>query len=235
MAITVEQQRRATNGTAQTFNVIYSPAPTENNLLVAVLGHDEVGEDISDITSSGWIRMNTFDAAAVAPDLRLSVWAKFAGAAESTTVAFDLGEVNRRAHGRAIEVSGHLFTALQPEDTADQTTGEDGSSVSSNQVDSALVIPANLIGIIHVFMLGNITDPSVSWDSGVTLIDDWSNNFRGSALGYLEGADTQQPTASWTTATPVGHQFVVIGEGAAPVPESTLLRGSNFQVRPASQ
>ncbi len=237
MAITIEQNQRGTNGTAQTFNVIFSPAPTEDNLLIATLGHDETSADISDLTSSGWRRLNTFGAVAPAPDLRMSAWAKFAGAAEPTTVAFDLGEVNRRAHGRLLEISGHLFTELPVENTADQVTGEDGSAVSSNQVDSSLVIAAELVGIIHIYMLGNITDPSVSWDEGVTIVDDWSNNFRGSAIGYLEGEATAQPTASWTGATPVAHQFVLSGVGSEPPPPpptSNVLKGSSFQVRRAA-
>ncbi len=231
MAITVEQNQRNSNGLAQTFVVTYSPAPSEDNLLIATVCHDEVLDDASDITSSGWTRLNTFDATAITPDNRLSMWAKFAGSSEATAVNFDLGEVNRRAHGRILEISGHLFDDLEAEDTADQVTGENGSNVTSNQVDSALVIPPFLIGIIHVGMQGTITDPSVAWDESVTLIDDWSSNFRGSAIGYLEGGATAQPTATWTGARPVGHQFVVVG---IQPPNTKLLRGSSFRVSPAS-
>lgn len=231
MAITIDQTAFATNTLAQTFNVVYGATPTEGDLLVAFLWHDETSADIADLTSGGWIRMGTFLAAGLTPDFRISVWAKFAGASEPTTVAFDIGEVNRRVHGWAIEISGFLFDTLQAEDTADQVDNEETIAGISNQVDAALTIPAGVIAVAMIGMTGTITDPSVSWDSGVTTIADASANFRGSGIGYLEGSDTQQPTASWTGSRTNAHLFIIVG---VPPPSSKLLTGSSFQIRPAS-
>ena len=228
MAITIEQAVRNTNSLAQTFNVTFSPAPTEGNLLIATLWGDEASTDIADITSTGWTRVNTVVGSLGGFDHRLNVWAKFAGAAESTTVAFDMGEVNRRVHGHAVEISGHQFTELDTADAGDQVSNFQDVGGTSNQVDAALTIPIGVIAIAHVGMNNTITASSGSWDSGVTAIDaGYSSNFRGSMIGYLEGADEQQPTASWTGSRANGHQFVVVG---VPPPVSTILKGSSFRV-----
>lgn len=234
MAISVVQSAKSNNGLAQTFNTVFSSAPTEGNLLIAALRHDETSADIADLTSSGWTRMQTVLFSAFSPDYRLSVWAKFAGAGESSTIAWDIGEVNRRSHGWGVEISGAAFSTLPTEDTADEVNGDETVASGSNQVDNSIDVPEDLLAFCIVGMIGTITGGTVSWDSGVTTIDDYSANFNGSGVGVIEGPVTVQPTVTWTGNRQSFHALIIVGEPPPPVPESAVLRGSSFQVRPAS-
>lgn len=225
MAITVQQGAFATNTLAQTFSVVLTDTPVEGAPLVAFLWHDELTVvDAADITSAGWVRMNThlfpFGAGV---DFRTSVWAKFAGAAETKTTAFDLGEVNRRAHGFVIEFTGATFTLLPAEDTASKVTHENTVAGATNTVDSALAIPAPLMAVSLVGLTGTMTIDSFAFDSGLTKIGDANSNFRGTGLAFLEGADTQTPTATWTGNRTNGQMFVLIGANVDVVPFGSSL------------
>ncbi len=233
MAVTTVQINLGQNGLNQTFNAVFVSGPIQDNLLVALLWHDEIGSDIADISSAGWTRMNTFGHAleVAAPDWRISIWAKFAGASESSTIAVDLGEINRRAHLWIVEFSGQGFTELPAEDTATMVSHANVTGGETNQVDAALDVPAGLLAMAMVGMVNTITDPSVSWDGDMVTDADASANFRGSAFGHLDGADNEQPTVTWTGARANAQMFVLLGVG---VPPSIILEGSSFRVSPSS-
>ena len=224
----VVQNTKATNGLAQTFNNTYSSGPTEGNLLVALIWHDEAGTDIAALTSSGWTRMGTVAALLGAVTYRMSVWAKFAGAAESTTVAWDLGEVNRRSHGYAVEFSGVDMDAIPGTDSAAFVSGvNQPGGTTSNQVDNPIDIGIGQFGLAMVG-LSSTSASAPTWASEVTPIDNWSINFRGSGIGFFDppGEDLQ-PTATWGSSRPNIQGVFVIGEALVPV---TFKRHSSFQI-----
>lgn len=219
MAITIEQHDRATNGLSQTITANFGATPTTGNLLLACLGHDEANDDSSSMTSSGWTRMATYDATDVVPfNLRLGIWAKFAGAAEATAVIWDIGEINRRAHAHVVEISGSPFTTLAAVDAAVSVGGQDVNTRADIQVDSAIDIDDEQIGLSLTFLLGTFTDGSGAVAPGFTVIDDYSTNFRGSILAYIEGGGSLQPTASWLTIRVPAQIFVALGVPAPPPP-----------------
>lgn len=202
----------ATNNLEQTFNVVLPATPIEGNILIAFLWHDETGVDVATITSAGWRRMNTHPFPfGGSPDFRISIFAKFVGASETTTTSFDLGEANKRAHGFVIQFSGQGFTELADEDTADKVTHENTGAGTSNQVGAALTIPADMFAVTMVGLTGVMTIGSFAFNSGMTKIGDANSNFRGSGMAWLDGADDQQPTATWTGSLINAQMFVVIG------------------------
>ncbi len=212
MAVTKVQIKFGTNTLDQTFSAgAWDPAPIQGNLLVACLWHDEIETDVADISSAGWTRMNTFLASGLST-FRLSVFAKFAGVSEDAAVSVDLGEADRRAHLWVVEWSGQGFSVLPAKDTAAKVTKENTVSGTSNQVSASLVVPAGLIAVAHVGMTGTITDPSVAWDGDVVFGADANANFRGSAFGWLDGVDNEQPTATWIGSRTNAQMFVIIGE-----------------------
>ena len=233
MAVTIEQSANSTNTLAQTFNTVFSSGPTEGNLLVALLWHDELSTDVEDLTSSGWERQATsvFDLGGF--DYRASIWAKFAGAGESSTVAWDLGEVNRRAHGWAVEISSAPFSELEAEDTADSVDAETDPAGTSNQVDSAIAfIQGQLAFAICGTTNTSATEPNWAADPAVTDIGTGlSSNFRATGIGFAEDPGSIQPTATWGTSRQATQIVAVIG---IPPPASLALKGSNFHVTPAS-
>lgn len=227
---TVVQDTKNTNTLAQTFNNTLGGTPAQGNLLVAFLFHDENSTDVASLTSSGWLRMATASADLGGIVYRISIWAKFAGASESTTIAWDLGEVNRRAHGYVAEYSGSEVTALNAEDGATFVQGERDPAGTSLQVDSPIEIGNGQLGITMIGCAG--TSPTTpSWASEVTEHEDWSNNFRASAIGYTDPAVTIQPTATWGTNRTAIEISVALGE---PPPSTKCLTGSTFRVTPAS-
>ena len=151
---TIAQDTKATNTLAQTFSCTYSGSPTENNLLIAFLFHDETSADIADLTSSGWTRVGTAVGTLSSVDYRISIWAKFAGAAESTTVAFDLGEVNRRAHGYAVEYTDAPLTPIPAADSALVSQGVVDSGATSNQVDDPVDVAAVQFAVAMIGLNG---------------------------------------------------------------------------------
>lgn len=196
MAIAHVQSVVSTNTLAQTFNSIYGSGPTNGNLLVACLFHDETLQDVASLTSSGWTRQGTFDATTLTTDGRQSIWAKIAGAAESQTVAWDIGEVNRRAHGYALEFSGFI-ESIANLDGATLSGGENNVGGSSIQVAASVSgrVDSLLIGLGGGWGSGL---SAFSWNSSLTTQIQSSANFRGSAVGWKEGSATDQPTLSWT-------------------------------------
>lgn len=227
MAAVVEQSTKASNGLSQTFNITFSPAPTEGNLLVAFLFHDEASADIATITSSGWTRMATVVYTLSSFDYRLHVYAKFAGASESTTVAVDLGEPNRRTHGWAVEFSGSEVTELNAEDAATQVSTDNGTVAStSNQVDDPIDIGAGQLGLAIAGTTSSSTVPP-SWASEITNIDNWNSNFKATGIGYADPpAVGIQPSASWNTTRQNVQLCIALG---VPPPMSTVLAGSTFR------
>ena len=225
---TVAQDTKNTNTLAQTFNCTYSGAPTEGNLLIAFLFHDETSTDIATITSSGWTRVGTAVGSLSSVSYRISIWAKYAGAAESTTVAFDIGEVNRRAHGYAVEYTGAPLTPIPATDSALVSQGVVDSGATSNQVDDLVNVAAVQFAVAMIGLNGTSTT-TPSWAGGeVTENEDWSNNFRASAIGYIDGPVSDvQPTASWGTSRASIQAVFVLG--AAPDPLVIKAR-SSFQV-----
>lgn len=227
---TVVQDTKNTNSLAQTFNNTYGATPTEGNLLVAWIFHDENLDDVADLTSSGWTRMATVEATLSGLDYRISLWAKFAGSSESTTVAWDLGEANRRAHGYAVEFSDVQVTELNAEDAAVFVSGAETSVGTSNQVDDSIEIQAGQLGLAMVGLNG--TSPTTpSWASEVTEHEDWSNNFRASAVGYVDPGATVQPTATWGSNRHSLQMVVALG---VPPPVSKALKRSSFTVTKAA-
>lgn len=235
MAATVVQANVATNGLAQTFNNTYTGGPVEGNLLVACIWHDEStpGSDIATLTSSGWTRMFTHAAMLGSFSYRMSVFAKFAGAGESTTVAWNLGEVNRRTHGYAVEFSGTGVVELPAADAADFVFHDGTTAGTSNQVDNSIEIPDGVLGFTLIGLSQNST-VRPSWASEVTKILDSATNFKGSAIGYTDPVVTIQPTATWGTSRTNEQATALIGV-PPPIPPSTkLLARSSFQVWPAA-
>lgn len=212
MAIAHVQSSTSTNGLAKTFNSTYGVTPTLGNLLVACLFYDETLQDAAALTSAGWTRAATFDAATLTPDGRQSVYAKIAGAAESTTVAWDLGEVNRRAHGYALEFSGFV-EAIPDLDGATFVSGENAAAGTSIQVSSSLALKVNALGIAIGGAWNSVS--GISWDSGLANPISNTANFRGSAVGWIEGANTLQPTVSWTTGRPRSCMYVELAATVA--------------------
>jgi hypothetical protein len=223
MAIAHVQSIVATNTLAQTFNTVYASGPTNGNLLVACLFHDEAGQDLADISSSGWTRQATFDATTLTTDGRQSVWAKIAGGSESQTVAWDIGEVNRRAHGYALEFSGFV-EAIADLDGATFSGGENNVGGSSIQVAASVSgrVDSLLIGLGGGWGSGL---SAFSWNSSLTTQISSSANFRGSAVGWKEGAATDQPTLSWTGTRERSAIYVEIATTLA-----TELKGSPILV-----
>lgn len=221
------QDTKATNTLAQTFNIVFGGTPVEGNFLVAVLWHDETSTDIEDITSTGWVRMGTTVGSLGGVDYRISVWAKFAGSSESTTVAVDLGEVNRRAHGYAVELSGVSLDALPAADSATVEVKVQDSTGTSNQLDAAIQIAAGQLGISVVGLNGTSATPPTWSADPPTFVDNWSNNFRGSAVGVVDPSVSVQPTATWGSGRANIQAVVVFGEAIVPV---TVKARSSFQL-----
>lgn len=222
----VVQDTKNQNGLAQTFNNTFSATPTEGNLLLAFIFHDETMSDIADLTSSGWRRLGTAVGELSGTDYRISVWGKFAGASESTTVAWDIGEVNRRAHGYAVEYQDAPLTVLPAEDAAAVVTGINGVTAgTSNQVDDPIDIGNGQFGVAMVGTAGSSPTPP-SWASEVTENEDWNINFRSTAIGFIDPSVTVQPTATWGSNRT--NMQAVFALGAASVP--LVLKGrSSFQ------
>ncbi len=214
MAIAHVQSAVATNTLAQTFTTTYGATPSSGNLLVAMLGHDEVGQDISTITSAGWVRQATFDAIALTPDGRLTCFAKIAGASEATAVDWDLGEANRRAHGYALEYSGFV-ESIADAGAANKSGGEDSGNVTSVQTAGAINIRTDGLGIAIAMGFGSGLS-AFSFDVGLTTQIQSALNFRGSAVGWIEAGGSLQPTASWTGSRPAAIIFVEIAATLAP-------------------
>lgn len=224
---TVVQDTKATNGLAQTFNIIYGVTPTEGNFLVAWCFHDETSPDIESLTSAGWTRMGTVAATLSGIDYRISAYAKFAGASESTTVAWDLGEINRRAHSYVVEFSGVPLVTLPAAESAASVTGVNGvTPTTSNQVDSSIQVGAGQFGLVMVGLNGASATPP-SWASEVTENEDWSNNFRASAVGFVDPSVTIQPTATWGSGRHNIQVVFVLGDPIVPV---TIKARSSFQI-----
>ncbi len=215
MAIAKVWHNNGINGLNQILNLNGSQAPVEGNLLVAFLGHDEAaGEDLADITSAGWTRMNTFEGPGD-PDKRVSVWAKIAGASEPQfpVVTWDIGEVNRRVHGWVVEFSG--FVGSVPAEDAALFSGGYTLSAETQQVDAAVVIATDNLGVAFMYTFSLFTPSSLSFDSGLNTIADLQSNFRGSGVGWIDGGGSLQPTATWTSLEEVTMIFVEIGAAAA--------------------
>lgn len=232
---TIVQHANANNGLAQTFNTVFSGGPVEGNLLVALSWHDELAE-LESISSSGWLRQATavFDLSGF--DYRASVWAKFAGAGESSTIAWDLGEVNRRAHGWGAEISGVAFTELAAEDAADSVSAERDPAGTTLQV-GPITVPQDLIAIaICGCNNSSATEPNWSADSDITDIGTGLNvNFRSTGIGFADGIEqTISPTATWGSGRQATQILAVLGV-PPPVPPSSIVKAlSSFQVRAAS-
>ena len=218
MAIAHVQSTVSTNTLAQTFNTVFGVAPTNLNLLVAAIFHDETLQDVSAITSGGWTKQATFDATTLTPDGRQSIFAKIAGVAESQTVAWDIGEVNRRAHGYCIEFSGFI-ESIADLDAATLSGGENSANGSSIQTGAAINIRTDGLGIAIGGGWGSGLS-AFSYDSGLTTQIQSAVNFRGSAaggselaqesLGWIEAGGSLQPTLSWTGSRPRSVLFAEI-------------------------
>ncbi len=208
MAIAHVQSVTGSNGLAQTFGVTYGVTPTNGNLLIAALFHDETLQDQSTVTSAGWTRAATFDASTLTPDGRISVYARLAGVSEPTAVNFDLGEVNRRAHGYALEYSGFI-ESIPDADGGSKAVAESSANVNSLQVSTSLSLRVNALGIA-IGGAFNSSGGTPSWDSGLTTQITNSANFRHTGLGWIEGANTLQPTLSWVSNRPAGVMYVEI-------------------------
>ena len=229
---TIVQHANANNGLAQTFNTVFSGGPVEGNLLVALSWHDELA-DLEGISSSGWLRQATavFDLGGF--DYRASVWAKFAGAGESSTIAWDLGEINRRAHGWGAEISGVGFTELDAVDAADSVSAERDPAVTTLQV-GPITVPQDMLAIaISGLNNSSATEPNWSADADITDIGTGLNvNFRSTGIGFADGIEqTISPTATWGSSRQGTQILAVLG---VPPPASILKALSSFQVTPAS-
>ncbi len=222
----IVQSATSSNGLAVTFNTIFGVTPTEGNFLVAWIWHDEVSTDIEELTSSGWVRMGTFAAALAATVYRLSVYAKFAGAAESTTVAWDLNEVNRRAIGFVSEFQDVPLTELPAVDAAAISSNSIDAGGTSNQVDDAIDVGSGQLGLVMVGLNGTSpTEPS--WATEVTFIRDSSTNFRCATIGFVDPAATVQPDAAWGTTRFSNHAIFVLGDATVPL---IIKARSSFQI-----
>ena len=232
---TIVQHANSNNGLAQTFNTVFSGGPVEGNLLVALSWHDE-GSDIEAITSSGWLRQATqvFDLGATA--FRASVWAKFAGASESSTIAWDLGEVNKRCHGWGVEISGVGFVELAAEDAADSVGAERDPAGTTLQV-GPITVPQGMFAIAISGLNNSSTiEPNWSADADITDIGTGLNvNFRSTGIGFADGIEqTISPTATWGSSRQ-GTQILAVLGVPPPVPPSSILKAlSSFQVTPAA-
>lgn len=226
MATTIVQDTKSTNGLAQTLTITYSSGPTEGNLLLCWTWHDETADLVS-MSSSGWTRMATEMTTLGGFDYRITLWAKWAGASESTTISVDLGEVNRRAHGYGVELSGHGIMELNAADDAARVTGDNGgAAATSNQVDSSIELK---MGQLAVALCGttNSSSSAPTWDgSEITMHENWNNNFKASGVGTGEGPATIQPTSTWGTTRTNFHMVVALG---VPPATSKLKAGSTFR------
>ncbi len=224
---TVVQNTKVNNGLAQTFNNVYVGFPVEGNLLIAWIYADEATTDIATLTSAGWTRMGTFVATLGGFDYRISCWAKFAGAGETKTVSWDLGEANRRAHGYAVEFSGVPLLVMPATDSAAKSTSDNGGATgNSNQVDDAIDIGGGQFGVV---MQGVVLTSAVppTWATEVTFIDNWSINFKASGIGFVDPAATVQPLATWGNVRHNLQVIFVLGDPIAPV---TVKAHSSFQL-----
>lgn len=223
---TVEQDTKASNGLSQTFSNTYSSGPTEGNLLIAFLFHDETLTDVSDLTSSGWSRLGTAVETLGGIDYRISVYGKFAGASESTTVSWDLGEVNRRAHAYAVEFSGSPLVAIPAEDAAASETNGEDPATTSNQLAASIRVGGGQFGLAMVGVTNSSSTPP-SWASEVTQIDNWNSNFKATAIGYVDPTAEVQPTATWNTSRTNMQTVFVLGEPTLPL---KIKARSSFQI-----
>jgi hypothetical protein len=226
MAVTVEQDTKSTQGLGQTLTITYSSGPTEGNLLLAWAWHDETGDNVS-MSSSGWTEMATTTASLGGFTYRITLWAKWAGASESTTISIDLGETNRRAHGYGVELSGHGVTELPAALGATFVSGDNGGSTgTSNQVDDAIEIQSGQIGVALCGLNGTSAS-APTWASEITMNENWSNNFRASGIGYTEnGAGSIQPTSTWGTSR---HNLQMVVALGVPPAVSKVLAGSTMR------
>ncbi len=214
MAVGHVQSAVSTNTLAQTFDTLFGVTPTNGNLLVAGIFHDETVQDLSAITSGGWTKQATFDAATLSPDGRISIFAKIAGVSEPTTVAWDIGEINRRAHGYVIEFSGFI-ESIAGAGLANLSGGENSASGSSIQTLAPISIRTDGVGIALGGGFGSGLS-AFSYDSGLTTQIQSAANFRGSALGWIEAGGSLQPTLSWTGNRSRGIIFCEISETLVP-------------------
>lgn len=226
MAVTVEQDTKSTQGLGQTLTITFSSGPTEGNLLLAWAWHDETGDNVS-MSSSGWTEMATVVADLGGFDYRITLWAKYAGAGESTTISIDLGEVNRRAHGYGVELSGTGVTELPAAGAAPFVSGDNGgAAATSNQVDDAIEIGSGQIGVALCGLNGTSAS-APTWASEITPNENWSNNFRASGIGYTEnGAGSIQPTSTWGSNRQNLHMVVALGVAPS---GSKVKAGSTFR------
>jgi hypothetical protein len=158
---------------------------------------------------------------------RISVFAKFAGASEPTTVAVDLGEVNRRTHGYAVEFSGVPLVTLPAEDLAASETKGNTLASTSNQLDNPIKIGAGQFGLVGVTTNNSSSTPPTWTADPPTFIDNWNNNFKATAIGYIDPTETVQPTATWNQSRANMQTVFVLGEALIPV---TIKRHSSFQL-----
>jgi hypothetical protein len=230
MAATIVQDTKSTNGLAQTLTITFSSGPTEGNLLLCWTWHDETADLVS-MSSSGWTRMARVVATLSGFDYRITLWAKFAGASESTTITVDLGEVNRRAHGYGVEISSSGITELNAADSAAFVSGDAGGSAgTSNQVDDELEVQTGQLAVCMVG-LNQTSAVTPDWATEITRHESWSNNFKASAVGYADPPGTLQPTATWGTSRHSLQMLVALG---TPPAVSKVLAGSTFRAAKVS-
>lgn len=228
MAAVIVQDTKSTQGLGVTLTITFSPAPTEGNLLLAWAWHDQTGDNVS-MTSSGWTRIAHTIETLDGFDYRLSLWAKFAGAGESTTITIALGEVNRRAHGYGVEISGSGITELNAADTATFVSGWNTGGGTSNQVDTTIDIGTGQLAVAMVGLNGTSAS-TPDWASEITRNESWSNNFRASAIGYADAPATGlQPTATWGSNRSNMQMVVALGVAPPPPAPSKVLAGSSFR------
>jgi hypothetical protein len=214
MAITVAQNAFNHNGLNQTFNVTFAGTPTEGNLLVACYGGQETVADGAALTSNGWVRQATLLGAAQAPDVRINVYAKWAGASEATVVAFDVGEASKRCHGLVFEASGVAFSNLHSANEAPIVSFDNAAAAFSGTVSEAITIGDEQLGICLMHGTGN--SGAGAWDSGATEIDEQANvNFASSILAYIEGGGSVTPKCTWAGFFTQAGVVVVLGAAAA--------------------
>lgn len=171
-----------------TISVTYAAPPAKYDLLVACLRSNTL---IAGITApSGWTAANTDDNED--SGFSIGIWYKVAGASESSTVTFTVGNVATRLH--ILEFSG--VAPASPLDKAPAATDPTGGGTtcatgSTGTLSSALEVAVACVG------LNGTSGGGISWNSGfsdVTVEDRL-------LVGYLITAATTalNPQATWTT------------------------------------
>ena len=191
--LTVEQNKSANIRNSTSISATFDTAPTQDNLLVAVLSTRAA----SATNPSGW--STAIDVVNGVNNDLLRIAYKVAGASESSTVTFTLGAADQSALG-IFEVSGNATSS--PLDLT-ASTGRQNNVTSISSGTTATTTQADEILFVGYYMRETITSPSL--DNSFTLVHHEATS-GGQDITVVDGhrivsaTGAYESTASWTTS-----------------------------------